>query len=236
VLGERGGSGVASPFLDALVEHWSCEESAGTRTGDFAGLVLNDLGFIPNTVGVIGNCASFTTGESLSIASTPELQTGNRPWTLAVWVKPFSIGSLQTIAHKGGSTAREFDLYIDGSGFATFRVFNGTGTTVVANTNASPPIAVGPWFLVVAGFDAVANHIFLSVNGGAFATDTPSSPPGANSETLEFGYRSFNATWPYVGRMDEIARWNRALPLSLVQAYYNSGNGLSWAAMQAYTA
>ena len=210
----------ATPPPTGLVAGYAFDEAAGATTADASGNgnVGTVSGAAWSTQGRNGGALSFDgTNDLVSIAdaATLDLTTG---MTLEAWVFPTSLGSAwRTTIFKHGSADLVYGLYANrNTGVPNAQVFVGGSARVV---NGSGGLAPSTWSHLAATYDGAAIRIY--VNGvetgvvgrtGAIATST-----GA----LSIGGNTIWAEW-FVGRIDDVRVYNRALTPAQIQADMNT--------------
>jgi hypothetical protein len=195
-----------------------------------------------HTTGKVGSAAAFSGAGFPSTpiyyrTSTADLQNGDIDWSYAGWLYITDAANTRYILSRWGETAatyRSFRLefaqsfnllrFVVGDGSTTNDVYSSTFGTVSADT----------WYYVAFGHRATANQIWISINAGT--PDTASHTTGviAGSGRLVFGaLDTGDASLTDQGlpsRLDQWGYWKRDIT-SDVSALYNSGSGLSFAAM-----
>lgn len=116
--------------------------------------------------------ANFSGSNQLSVANNASLQIPFRQsWAVAALVKLNNKSATQTIVSKAdGASANEFSLVYAGDAIDRFRlnVYPGGNTVEHVDADSAGSPAVDTDYLVVCGYDALANEIWISING-----DTP---------------------------------------------------------------
>jgi hypothetical protein len=238
-LGAEQASGyVYESLRQGLVAYWPLNETA--TSGDVTAIDEsgqgNDLtsnNSVLSTAGKIGNARDFVAANSeyLSIASNADMQFGDKDWTLSMWFHADDWGSYQIVA-KDAASGREIECSLSTSaGFNRVRVIvyhsGGAVDRFVPATGTN--LAAGEWYFLAIRHINSTGVITHRVN--AF-TNTAARPAGQtwNVTATDFtlGARAYSPFEQFFnGKIDECARWNRALSDTELDELYNSGNGIN---------
>jgi hypothetical protein len=217
-----------------LVAYWPLNETAAS--GDVTakdesgkGYDLTSNNSVLSATGKIGNARDFvaTNSEFLSIASNADMQFGNKDWTLTCWIYP-GIFAGQIVA-KDMSGGREIEIRTTTANSNSLQVFvYASGNTSGTNTVLSN-LTVDTWYFFAVR--SVVSTGVITVRGNA-STSTINRPVGqtwnSTNTALNIGRRAFvGASDYFTGRIDEVAKWDRALSNAELDELYNSGNGIS---------
>lgn len=218
-----------------LGSFFSLDNTLADATGNVTDLTNNNtvtfVSSTPSPIAAATNSAKFVGASSqyLSHADATGINVAGIDFSVQVWVYPAGFGFYISSKSTGGFGSREYDFLRP---FATgtndpFRAIlnNGSGSTL--NSGNYVPNA---WYHLVLTYNATTNEAILYVNGSNVASDTSGADP-AGTSTLYLGASSAPDTY-LTGNMLFYATWrNRILSAADVTALYNSGNGLSYAAM-----
>ena len=224
------------PLTDSLVAFWELEESSGDRTDSVASIVLTDNNTVTSTTGKVGTCAQFTAANSeyLSKTDIPALSMGDIDFTVQVWAYFDSKSANQVLMCKYDNTIAnsEYLLYYDSAAdrikWTVYGASGAGGTTIAADTFGA--INISTWYCVHAWHNAGTNTIGIAVN---LTSDTTSHTTGTSDTTSDFvvGLLGGNVVWYMDGRLDQMGIWKRDVGSTDRSSLYNSGSGLSYAAM-----
>lgn len=224
---------------DNLVAFWELEESGGTRVDAVGSNDLSTGGAtIGNAAGVVGWALDLEAdfGNYLSIADTADLSMGDIDFTIAFWAYLETKPGFATLVGKddfGVPTREYFVIYNPSADRLQFYVSpDGSGFSVVtADALGSPSTAT--WYFVVAWHDATANTINIQVNDGTVNSAAHSTGVfnGTAPFALGVGFNNGAAINSLDGRLDQVGIWKRVLTSGERTALYNSGAGLSYAAI-----
>lgn len=230
-------AGGGNTLTNGLVAYWKLEEASGTRadsepTGTAQNMTANATsGTIANTTGKQGNAILFSraNGEYLSHVDSTDLRVSGS-FTIDFWVKPTTLpgaGAFYGLVCKGNTfngTTDEYDVYLDGSSgnVIAFAVGNGAAQGV-AVTSA---LTAGTWYYVCAQYNAVAQTVAVSLNGGSF---TPSSYTGGTHTTTGGFFIGTGQASNHRANaaMDEVGFWNRVLTSGEIAQRYAAGVGMT---------
>src|SRR5678816_4549644 len=103
-------------LLTNLVSYWKLDEASGNRADAHGANTLTDSASgVPSTTGVISNGAGLFSGNTprfLSHADNSDLSTGDIDWTFSAWVKFNTIGVVNIVIGKDGSSSGEREYMI----------------------------------------------------------------------------------------------------------------------------
>lgn len=206
---------------------WHFDEKVGTTSYDYSGNGLNAQVVGASRVLDSGNYALSFNGVSdyVSIASDPKLSITDAI-TLEAWIKPASIGGLQTILVKGGDGDTNYGLRLNESELEFFYTDSYGNEHVYRTALAS--ITSGNWYHVALSFRfGDGNSISVKVNNsgvsGNWITGDGSGLAKVNSHSLTIGlannYSDKNA---FNGIIDEVAIYGSVLSSSDIAERYSA--------------
>lgn len=224
------------PLTDNLISYWELEEASGTRDDAHGANDLTDNNTVGQSAsGKVGNCADFEAdnSEKLTRADNTDLSAGDISFTFAAWVFLESKTARMNIITKDGPTDGEYDIQwhdiVDRFQFVVF------GTSGFGNSGAAVGDALGSpstatWYFIVAWHDATANTVNIQINNGT--VDSAAHSAGVFDGTGVFAIGATDAFGQYFdGLIDQVGFWKRVLTSQERTDLYNSGNGLSYAAL-----
>ena len=229
--GDSGGRGGSSVTPDAngsvsdgpegigLVGHWSMEEGRGGVIKDSSGGGNNAMvaggatwrapGAPPSATSAA--CVSFNGATDVSIAPTGFPALG-LPMTITFWIRPSSLGTGRRTALALLQDVQEpkagIQIGQDGSraGLWFFR-----SNTTEAFTDA---LVAGMWHHIGYTFDGTTHRLYLGTRPPVSATSP--APTGTPTAFRFAGYGS--AVQQFIGELDEIRVYNRALSAAEISA------------------
>jgi hypothetical protein len=228
LLGSFVLSGQAQDITTGLVAYYQFEETTsnngdpvadavGTHTGAIVGSGLSH-----NVTGKIGNAFNFDGTSHISLTATTSDITNYSEFTLSAWVYPTTLSSSKTIISKINS-GRDFDFKFYGT---TLQVHH--YNVAYRNCNATTASSVNQWIHVLATWKN--NEWKVYYNGILESTCNFSSYPILwNSAQMYIG--SLGTSEWFIGKIDEIRVYNRALTAIDVTALYNYSGGGSTPAL-----
>ncbi len=210
-----------------LVGRWGFDEektSTSTTTYDMSGYV-ND-GILTNTPSrisgcVIGNCISFNNS-----ANNYYIDISNESWfdfansfSLSLWVRPQNFSSTYRALIGKYQSNSGWDLGIGTNG--KIRMTLRGSSMIDVSQGAGPFLKDNQWHHVVvvnttSSITTYVDGVLVGVTPGVWS-------PTTNNVTLKLGNRESNATTAYMGDMDEVRIYNRALSSQEVRRLYQSG-------------
>lgn len=222
-------------LLTNLSAYWDLNESSGTRynSAGTASSDYTDNNTVTSTAGITdslytGAAGQFTStnSESLTIADSSYLSTGDIDFTLGGWVYfDTQAGEGVLVSKQNDTSTREFLLrYDNATDKIVFDIYNGSGTSV-GSVSTTSTIASKAWYFVVAWHDSTANTVNISINNGTADSSGTSGVPTDTTASFKLGARNSTPTAFLDGRLDEVAYWKRLLTTAEKTTLYNSGFG-----------
>ena len=247
LLAEATNNPVALSIYNKISEWYSCNAlSGGNLVGQHVGKILtaeNDGGSATIVAGHIGNGVDIAPSYGFYGASADVAGTVNStsPTSTAAWYRPDSLAANAFIsAIRVGNSIQGRDhrllMYVDTSGGV--HAFAGNGTTFVDAGATANTLSVGTFGFCQAEVtpNGGAGLLRSRLNDGTWKTGTPlSTSPTANAAyRLGFDYSTADgtATGYSNGVLDEVAYFNAALTNAEWDYLYNSGAGISYAALK----
>ncbi|MEK7506322.1 MAG: LamG domain-containing protein [Patescibacteria group bacterium] len=208
-----------------LIAKWGFDEDAAstsTLTYDMSG--NNNIGTLTNgptrtnSTCRVGNCLSFDGIDDHVNLGTPTIDNFNTAdFTLSGWVKTTStVGAVSANQNSGSSAGFTFQL---SSGAMYFRTSDAVGNW--SETTGVTPVNDNNWHYLVATRSGTTQAIYI--DGKLDASNTVTLRDMGTGNTLYIGiYRPSPVDSPFLGLLDDIRIYNRALSAAEVQQIYNS--------------
>ena len=212
---------------------WKLEEASGTRSDSVGTSHLAEVGgTINNATGVQGNAADFTAAEArdLEVATNSALHAADGgDLTVAMWFKlgAFGAGNITPAILYDGASHYSWVFQVSNAGVLKFITSyrDGTGSLEIAWGSA---LSLGQWYFVVGVIDETTGFLKISVNGGAFVTAAEAEDLGYAGEPTGMKLYVAGGFGYMTGVIDELAIWQRALPIADVQDLYAEGVGTTY--------
>lgn len=222
----------SSTLNTSLIAYWKLGEASGTRvdsetTGTAQNLTDNNT--VNQTNGIIGNAAWFINGnnEYLSKTDSADLSTGDIDYTVAGWVYFDTLTNRRNIFSKWSNAAGNREWYLFYSVVANRFQYqissNGTDSVALSATAFGAP-STATWYLVAVCHDSVNNLMGISINGGAWETQSYANGSIDGTASFVIGWNSADTQYND-GRVDEVGFWKKVLSASEISELYNSGAG-----------
>jgi hypothetical protein len=225
---------------EGLVAYWPMNESASSgdvTAADWTGRG-NDLtsnNTVPSVTGKIGDGRNFTAANSEWLSASGanndlKFADGN-DWTFAgwIWMPTWTLGIYFCGNDSSGNREVLFDTRAsDGNNLACQINPGGSfGVTTIAGAS----MATSTWHFFAWTYNATTRALYGRVNDGigknSAITTRPSGSMNQSSQPLNLGRRQFTGAHSYFGGyLDEVAKWNRVLSSSELDAIWNAGNGI----------
>jgi hypothetical protein len=212
-------SAACTPAPSGLVSWWPAEENGadiiGTNVGTLEGMTF--------AVGEVGQAFSLNgSGSDVLLAASPTLQFTNK-FTIEAWINAGDVNNYRQIFSQMRDLPTQswhYNFGLAPSGALRLEV---SGDNVTYDFLVSPNgvLSTGLWAHVVATFDSGACKLY--VNGSLVASKTSSVTSiyyGTSTTTLIGCTPQGNQR--FLGLIDEMSVYNRALSASEIQAIYNA--------------
>ena len=220
------------PAPSGLVSWWAAEGSASDRAGTNHGAFINGEAFAP---GEVGQAFNFWGTNHIEVPAAASLNVSS--FTIEAWIFPEEVGITKPIAEYATATGYPgvhlwLSVPADGSpGVTPGSLYANIGSIFGPYHfgTAGGAIAAGQWTHVALTFDQPSGVAQLFVNGTNLATLNMGDITPETALPLNLGYRpagspvTENAGYHFVGKMDEVSIYSRALPNAEIQAIYNAG-------------
>ena len=239
------GSYRAAVLAKTPVGYWRLNETAGFNATPTAAQNAGTLGVRENGTYDMGtklqqpgalvastNKAAYFDGAHSMQAPAGQAANPNAPFSVEFWAKPGNdyagLGTAQAVPL--GATDRDFGR----SGWLFYQGGNGwswwLGDTAAYTIQLDPttPVSTANWYHVVGTYDGTTARLY--VNGIEVANKTGAFAPNS-TKAITIGAR-YDASYYYVGSIDEVAIYPIVLPAADVLAHYQ--NGTSAAPSQTY--
>jgi hypothetical protein len=180
-------------------------------------------------VGKIGNAQAFNNNTGVDIPDNgSEFDwAANASFSIELWLKTTSLGTQVAIGRSRNDPYSRWYVGTD-NGFVMFHLRDNSDPTDWVEILSDNPIADGAWHHVVAVRDGAANMNKLIVDGvekteahtyaHSFMADVPTPV------TIGYLFNTGNE-YHFIGSIDEVAIYSRALPLSEITAYLADPTG-----------
>lgn len=217
---------VAGQLTAGLSAYYKFEETSGTDVfSEVNDAILNSTtgSTTKNQTGKIGNCFSYAVGDDYIVSSdVPLLQIGTSDCAVSVWINPTTLTNSE-----GG-----WGLPIIGgpSGAMVFYVQSTTGklsfgSSAVSTIVSNLVVSINEWQHVTASYDQTANEVTLSLDG---VTEVIPFSETFTTGSYVIGQSTISTSNEFVGKIDELGVWKRALTAAELITLYNNGDGLAY--------
>ncbi len=216
----------ALPPPNPLVAYYPMDETSGTIVADSSGNNLTGTSTSatnivqPGRIGAAYRTFFDGTDKHIDIGNPPSLQFGSgSSFTISAWIKPNTFSGSHTIVSHGTNpnpSLAAFNFYVADGGYLEF------SKPQVANTGqstATTPVALNQWQHV-----AVVNNIGTNVKfyiNGVLKSTAPFSQTYNYLKNLMIG-ESDSEGFNFVGGIDDVKIYNRALTDTEIQTLYTS--------------
>jgi hypothetical protein len=238
--GGGGGSGdpTAISILAKVVAWWELDETSGTTmvdshsnalNGTYSGLTLNQTALAAN----LTKCVTNPSGNNYAEVADNALLKRTGDLSVMTWIKRNGAqAAFPKLVWKPGATKS--------SGHANYQIFynNSTGkiifrvnvSTTTYDSVSTTSVADATTYFIVGTREATSTKVWVNAIQEGSNTLPGSSSLATSTDSLRFGYHGF-ANDPWVGSQDQTAFFNAALTSTEISYLYNSGAGISYAAL-----
>ncbi len=218
---------------DGLVSYWKFDDGLGNTVADstanhFNAALINSPAWVPSGAAVdlnmvATNCVKFSGTTSIVIV-TNAADLNPYPFTATAWFRTTNAVSLQVIAAKyADSSFNGWVLAVSGGQLRGFLYRNGSSLNKAIDATVGPNIADGGWHQAALLVDTNGGRIFL--DGNLLASNAWSGTAGAITSiaplTLGALTNAAPNRYPFLGVVDEVALWSRALTATEIAAQKN---------------
>src|SRR3954468_9282225 len=215
---------LAAAPANGLVAAYSMDQGSGTTLADLSG--NSNTGTISgatwSATGRFGGALSFNGGSSIvnvPDSASLDLTTG---LTEEAWVNPTGLGGTwRTVLFKEKPGGMSYDLYAHGTNTTnvpTAEIFVGGDRTV----NGTATLPLNTWSHLAATYDGTTMRLY--VNGSQVASRAQTGSRAVSTGALRIGRNTIYGE-PFLGMIDEVRIYNRALTAAEVQGDMASAVG-----------
>lgn len=229
-------SSVSASLMSGLLGYWKMNETSWNGT---LGEVIDSSGNgksgyrtgsanTTNLSGKFNSSGSFAaaTDSVVTTASSGYIQNPNSPLTVGVWIYPTTIGS-GTVAnsiisfHRGSTEGSSLRF---GLGSSNKLMYYNHGD--FTNTSSSSTININTWSYVALAYNGICFQMYI--NGFAEGSCLSKTLVAGGSFNVRIGSYA-SASYNFIGNLDEVAIWNRALSAAeILQLYRRGANRLKY--------
>ncbi len=216
-------------YPGGMISYWTFDEGEGTIAFDSVdannGALVNEPTWIPSK---FNDALDFTTANYVQVANSASLE----PETITVeaWVKSneypgntrYIVSKYLLIKH---GCCSSYALYTSGGGISFYITRNDDGFPYVSTPVGGNGIWDGEWHHVAGTFDGTKLELYID---GLSAGSTPFTAgilySGIGTNDLFFGSYTSPSSYSFIGGIDEVAIYNRALSAGEIQQHYQDGS------------
>lgn len=206
---------------DGLSAFWNLSDTADA-TGN--GRTLSAVGTPTFGAGKIGNCATCSGANYLSIADHASLRGGDRDFTIAGWFNITEGDNTAAILGKGdGGGSARIEYYLKPELDQIQFAFDGAGgpSGVVSGLWVE-----GQWHFFCARHDAANDLLKLTIDTTTQQEATAGNAPPTTTNELRLG--NAEAVGAFDGKLDAVGFWTRYLSDAEVVQLRNAGTGVEY--------
>lgn len=162
--------------------------------------------------------------------------TVDTAFSIAAWVNPTNFSSNRWIAAKrssGGTSAEEYQVFINTSGAVIFSVFSGGGTSIFIGGATQGTLTAGVWSHIIATYDPAQsgiNRMKIYINGVSqtLTNNSTGTYVAMNNTASPFsiGFGTAPNANSFLGSLTEVTVFGSTVSQSDVTYMYNSGTGI----------
>lgn len=216
-------------LIDNLISYWKLDESSGNAIDahdNNDGTITGD-GVTQGATGKINTAYTFAGSDDyLSIGDKANLDFGTGNFSISAWIKTSS-NSIQVIFGKQGTGSGWYFYYQYGAGFDSMILYHRASGTFAEGTTA---LVDGNWHYVVATREGAVGKIYVDGIDDTLSSGDLSANVNSAGDNAVIGIRIIGGTFDreFLGTIDEVAIWNKALTSSEVTELWNGGAGLAY--------
>jgi hypothetical protein len=206
---------------------WRAEDDSTDEISGFDGTLDGDASFV---VGKVGKAFSFGGSGHVALPKTAAWDFGTSSFSIAAWFASSTVGYRNIIRyHDGGGSSGWWGVRYDPDGRLQFLLADASGAPNNQTLTSTDVVADGAWHHVVAVRDASGGQLRLYIDGAEAATpiaDNGYSVAADSDTNAAIGAGLWGDTgdrWePWVGEIDEVMLFNRALLEDEIRALANA--------------
>ncbi|WP_052172400.1 glycine-rich protein [Psychroserpens jangbogonensis] len=229
---DDGNGNTTTQTQNIILDRLSSLSCTNITTPNDPGLCEADLFIAPPTISE--SCSTVSTGLSFAGGFLSRVSVPNFPFqlnfTLEAWVNPIisAADGYKSVISRGAVFENNTNYAF---GFRNRTVSNEirlfftirNGSTIQNFEAILPSNPTGTWNHMAASFDSVTKEVMIYWNGALLDSTVFTLNPTNGGQDLILGQpSSFTSTdGAYVGQMDEVRIWDRALPATEIASSYN---------------
>lgn len=206
-------------LIDKLIHYYKLDETSGTREDSHGSLDLSVVGTVGNAAGILGNEATFGSGDNL-LQSSSEVYAANGDMTISAWITPHETSRGDVI---GKSGFFKIGFGITSSQWYALANFSTTSALVQSGTG----FASGTRRHVLATYNAATKTVELFIDNVSVGTSTGTGTKNTPTSILFIGAeRETTSGIIYndsISDVDEVAIFDEVLTSDDRAELYNSG-------------
>jgi hypothetical protein len=210
------------------ISWWRGEDDATDDVGDNDGTPAGDATY---ATGKVGQAFSFGGAGHVALPKVAQWDFGTSSFSIAAWFKSDTAGYRNIIRyHDGGGSSGWWGVRLETTGRLHFLLAHQTGSPNNQTVTSDDVVADGTWHHVAAVRDAEGGLLRLYVDGAEAATpiaDAGHNVAGDADTNAAIGaglWGDSGDRWePFVGEIDEVAVFDRALTRTEIEAMANAG-------------
>ena len=210
IFGENGGYGLLDPLITDIVSYYKFDGDATDSAGSNDGTVDGATG---TGSGKIDDAYSFDGGDVID-TNTQIINDANKSWTISFWANQTTSNG----DNKSMISQSRISTYITNT-TVTFQVYDGSWQRITKNISAG-------FNHIVAIYNDTTGKMRLLINNSA-ASDIDVGTALLLTEQTGIGNRTTGGDG-FIGVIDEVGIWDRALTSDEITELYNSGDGLQY--------
>jgi len=224
-----GVTGIGSSTLETnLKAYYKLDETSGSvldAKGDNDG---TNSGGTPNQSGLLGTSYAFDGSDYIDCGNTDDLSSLTSEGSLSMWLYPTTLNTLDYLLISKmdmGSATNGYVIYIkDGT---TIRVGLADASNLQVTSGSTITVSTGSWQHIVITWSVAQDRIRIYKNAGApYETTCDYTPVSNVTNFLIARCATYGDT--FIGRMDEIAAWNREITSTEISELYGSSSGKAY--------
>lgn len=210
---------------NGLVGWWPFNGNANDESGNGNNGTVNGATLTTDRNGQVNKAYSFDGINDYIICSNSNIPTTTNV-SISVWIKPFQNNGIAEFICLGSPTSTTWGTLAgtnwNGSPYQTLNYGRGCSGSGVSNVAVSP--ILNNWQHITYVSSGVGGICNVYVNGILVGQSNNGTIGSCTSTNLYFGVDIFSVSEYYLGELDDIGIWNRALTQQEITNLYNSTN------------
>ena len=208
----------AATLLTNIEGYWKLDGNSTDATGNGNNGTDTSITY-SSSYGIINQGTLNTSSSNIDIADSASLQI-NTAITVCGWARVTTSGNYGTIFQKG----QLYLLRTNGSTSQAEFYMRGLSSDLLSTT----VLSLNTWYFICGVYDGSTMSIYINGTSDNSKAQTGSITTSTNAASIGWDSYDTGSNTHFLGDLDEIGVWSRALSGTEISQLYNSGTGLQY--------